>query len=310
MLVSGETFSLPAFAKINLTLRVLGRRPTDGYHELHTIFQTITLQDRLSFAPLPDERFELICSAPGIPTDESNLVHRAATALREHFGVRLGARVELEKKIPVGGGLGGGSSDAAVALLGLARLWKIKTDESELTELGARLGADVPFFLMGGTAFGAGTGTILTSLEDIPRQHLLVVAPGVRVSTVEAYKALNAPALTKVEPAVMLPISRMERQFSDSLHDALHNDFEAVIFSLHPEIERARNALLNCGARRALMSGSGSSVFGIFDSEEAVERARTSLAVEADWQVFACATLARAEYLKALGHCGMVGTGL
>ncbi|MEJ7616049.1 MAG: 4-(cytidine 5'-diphospho)-2-C-methyl-D-erythritol kinase [Pyrinomonadaceae bacterium] len=299
--MSNNAFKLPAFAKINLTLRVLGRR-ADGYHELHTIFQTISLSDHLTFSPLPDERFVLTWSAQNIPADESNLVHRAALALREHFGVRHGARVELEKRIPAGGGLGGGSSDAAIALLGLARLWKIKTDESQLAEIGARLGADVPFFFTGGTALGTGTGTTLKPLEDVSHRHLLIVAPGVKVSTADAYKALNAPALTKVEPAVMLPISRIERQFTDSLPDAMHNDFESVIFRLYPEIERARNALVECGARRALLSGSGSSVFGIFDSEETAGCARVSLPVDTDWNVFACTTLARADYLKALGR--------
>lgn len=298
--VATERFTLPAFAKINLTLRVLGRR-ADGYHELHTVFQTITLQDRLSFEPATDDRLELVCAEPGIPLDESNLVWRAWAALRERFGLRRGARIQLEKMIPAGGGLGGGSADAAVTLLGLSRLWRLDAEATELASVGARLGADVPFFFVGGTALGTGTGTQVAPLEDLPRAHLLVVAPGVAVSTAEAYKALRAPALTKEVSPVMLPISRAEPRFTESLCEVLRNDFEAVVVGRHPEIGRAREALLRCGARCAMLSGSGSSVFGLFDNAEGVERGREALRREAKWRAYACATLAREEYWKALG---------
>ena len=281
-----------------------GRR-VDGYHEISTVFQTITLRDNLTFEELQGERFELACARPDIPVDERNLVHRAAAALRERFGAaRRGARVELEKRIPAGGGLGGGSSDAATALVGLANLWAIETSKAELTEIGARLGADVPFFLTGGRALGTGTGTHVTPLEDVATRHLVVVTPGVKVSTAEAHKALNAPALTKAGSAVMLPISRAEAQNSDSFCELMHNDFEAVVFRLYPEIERARNALLGEGARGALLSGSGSSVFGVFENEDEAASASNALRrVETGWEVFACNTLSRAEYVKAFGRC-------
>jgi 4-diphosphocytidyl-2-C-methyl-D-erythritol kinase len=299
-----KKFTLPAFAKVNLSLRVLGRR-ADGYHEISTVFQTITLHDRLTFEELTGGRIELVCAAPDIPVDESNLVRRAATALREHFGGDArGARIELEKKIPAGGGLGGGSSDAAVALLGLSHLWEIKTCKSELAEIGARLGADVPYFFTGGRALGTGTGTEIAPLEDVPEEHFLVVTPGVKVSTAEAYKALNAPALTKAGSAVMLPISHTEGQTSDSLHELMRNDFETVVFGLHPEIERARKALLAQGARASLLSGSGSSVFGVFDQGDEAARACVALRAEARWEVSACSTLSRSEYRKAFGRCG------
>ncbi|HYY55978.1 MAG TPA: 4-(cytidine 5'-diphospho)-2-C-methyl-D-erythritol kinase, partial [Pyrinomonadaceae bacterium] len=146
-----DTLTLPSFAKINWTLRVLGRRP-DDYHELHTVFQTITLHDRLRLTVRDDGRIVIYCDAPEIPVDEHNLVYRAAAALREKYGVRRGVTVELEKLIPAGGGLGGGSSNAAVALIGLAHLWRVETTASELAQMGALLGADVPFFFKGGTA--------------------------------------------------------------------------------------------------------------------------------------------------------------
>ncbi len=304
--MTDRKFTLPAFAKINLTLRVLGRR-ADGYHEISTIFQTITLQDRLTFEPLSDSRFELVCSALDIPADETNLVHRAASALRERFNVRQGGRVTLEKRIPAGGGLGGGSSDAAVALLGLSRLWDLTIKRREAAEIGARLGADVPFFFTGGTASGTGTGTDITALEDAPRSELVVVTPAVKVSTAVAYKALNAPALTKVKAAAMLPISHAGGDFSDSHRGGVkHNDFEAVVFSLYPEIGRVKDALLEVGARWAMLSGSGSSVFGVFDSEREVRRALRALNAEAGWHVSPCHTLSRADYRAAFGECGAI----
>jgi 4-diphosphocytidyl-2-C-methyl-D-erythritol kinase len=300
--VSAQRFTLPAYAKINLGLRVVGRR-TDGYHEIRTVFQTITLHDRLTFEPLDAERLELTCAAPDIPTDESNLVLRAGLALRERFGVRVGARVELDKRIPAQGGLGGGSSDAAVALLGFARLWGLRPDREELTAIGARLGSDIPFFLTGGTALGTGRGTTISPCEDGPVRRLLVVTPGAGVSTAEAYRALNAPALTKQEPAAILHVSCVGAQISGPLREALRNDFEAVVFRLEPEIERARDRLLEAGASAASLSGSGASVFGMFDSDEAWRRAAEALGGEAGWQVFPCETLLRGEYLKSLGGC-------
>ena len=299
--MSEEIIKLPAFAKINLGLRVLGRR-ADGYHEICTIFQTVTLRDTLTFEAADDERLELTCTDPSIPTDESNLVMRAASLLRGRYRVSRGARVRLEKRVPAGGGLGGGSSDAAATLIALSNLWNLKTDSAELSEMGARLGADVPFFLTGGTALGAGTGTEITPLEDARKMALVVATPDVHVSTAEAYKALNAPALTKTDGVVNLSVSRTEADFPDSLCDVMSNDFEAVVVRLHPEIGRARDALLGAGAARASLSGSGSSVYGVFESELEAGRAAKALSgAEGSWQVSACATLTRAEYVAALG---------
>ena len=303
--MSAEKIKVPAFAKINLGLRVHGRRP-DGYHEISTVFQTVSLHDTLSFQLGTDEKLELACSDPSIPTDFNNLAMRAASALREHFGVKLGARIELEKSIPAGGGLGGGSADAAITLAALATLWEIEADAHELAEIGARLGADVPFFLTGGTALGTGTGAEIRPLEDAPKLHLVVVAPGVHVSTAEAYHALGAPALTKVEPLVNLSVSRTEADFPDSLCGVWSNDFEAVVVRLYPEIGRAREGLVEAGAQRVMLSGSGSSVFGVFESKGEAARARETLQAETGWRVFACETLTRAEYLAALGRVAAV----
>jgi 4-diphosphocytidyl-2-C-methyl-D-erythritol kinase len=295
-------FTLPAYAKINLGLCVLGRR-ADGYHELRTVFQTITLHDELNFTARTDKRIELVCAAPDIPTDETNLVRRAAVALLERYGLKHGAQIELTKRIPAGGGLGGGSSDAAAALVGLAQLWQVHTNGQELSEIGAHLGADVPFFFTGGTGRGTGRGTDIEPLPDRPKMHLIVVTPGVKISTADAYKALSAPALTKPNRPVNLPISRRAADAARACATELINDFAPVVFRLQPDIERAHDALLTAGADAAALSGSGSSVYGIFDSERAQGSALLALRPAAGWQVFACTTLARTEYRQAFGAC-------
>lgn len=298
--MSQSSFTLPAYAKINWTLHVLGRR-VDGLHELHTIFQTITLHDRLTFSARDDDRLSLSSDEPTIPVDERNLVWRAAQALRDRHRIRKGASVHLEKRIPAEGGLGGGSSDAAIALLALAHLWQVETSREELAGIGAGLGADVPFFFTGGTALGTGLGTEVKPLPDIHAAHLLIITPRAKVSTAEAYKALKRPALTKDSSAIILSISRAEAHLKDSLHEALHNDFEQVIFDLYPEIARARRCLIEHGARGALLAGSGASVFGIFENKEELGLAQTVFEKEAGWRVFASSALGREAYLEALG---------
>ena len=300
--MSLTSFALPAHAKINWRLHVPGRRAS-GFHELRTVFQTITLHDRLTFTLREDDRLDLSTNEPEIPVDERNLVWRAALALKEKYRIRRGASVQLEKRIPSPGGLGGGSSDAAVALLGLAHLWEVETNKEELTELGALLGADVPFFFTGGTALGTGLGTEINPLPDVTAEHILVVTPRAKVSTAEAYKALRRPALTKESADIILSISRAEAKLFDSLHEALHNDFEPVIYELYPEIARARASLIEQGAEGALLAGSGASVFGIFDKREALVRAQGVLEREPGWRVFASAALGRKGYLESLGSC-------
>jgi 4-diphosphocytidyl-2-C-methyl-D-erythritol kinase len=300
--VLDDALTLPSFAKINWMLRVLGRRP-DNYHELHTIFQTVTLHDRLRFTLRADERIEIRCDAHGIPVDETNLIHRAGIALRERYGIRKGVTIELEKHIPAGGGLGGGSSNAAIALMGLTHVWGIEATGSELAGMGARLGADVPFFFTGGTAAGTGLGTLISPLADVADVRLLIVTPGVKVLTGEAYKALSAPALTKQRSDIILSSSRADAIIPDSVPYHLYNDFERVLLRLEPEMARAKYALIEAGARASLLAGSGSSIFGIFDNSESQERAAQQLSAEKGWRVFLCGALKRAAYVEALGPC-------
>ena len=305
--MSTPLFTLPSFAKINCSLRILGKR-SDGYHEIRTVLQTVSLHDTLRFATAADPEILLSCDDPLIPTDQNNLIVRAAIALRDRYGVRAGVCMHLEKRIPVQGGLGGGSSNGAVALLGLAHLWKVRTNVSALAELAAELGSDVPFFLSGGRALGTGTGTSIFSLPDLERQDLLIVSPTAIVATAEAYKALSSAALTTRNSDSILAISRGSTNSSDwdqwPVTEDLENDFEQVIFDIEPEIGRVKKALLQAGARSALLAGSGSSVFGIFDNREAQQRALEQIRAESGWRIFPCATLSREEYTRAMGSCG------
>jgi 4-diphosphocytidyl-2-C-methyl-D-erythritol kinase len=286
---------LPSFAKINWTLRVPGKRP-DGYHEVVTLMQSVSLCDELTFEVRDDNEVSLTCNDPSIPTDNSNLVVRAARALSD----RHGATIRLFKKIPAKGGLGGGSSNAAVTLLALNRLWRTGLSDTDLRRIGSGLGADVPFFFSGGTVVAHGIGTDLDEVSDFPKRHLIIVTPNASVSTATAYAALNAPSLTTPNSVSILSSSFTEPFSGDSSLWPLHNDFEGVIFELEPEIRRAKSALFDSGARAALLAGSGSSVFGIFDDEAARDQALKNVRREAGWRLFACHTLSRSEYCQAI----------
>lgn len=293
------SFKLSSFAKINLTLRVYGRRAGDGLHEVETHLQTISLHDELTFAR--GEDFALTCDAVDVPTDKTNLVARANQLLRERFNLSYGASIELKKRIPVQAGLGGGSSNAAMALIGLARLWNLELEPVQLAELGAELGADVPFFFAGGTAFGAGRGEEIELLEDVPRKPLVIVMPDATVSTAEAYQSLARPFLTNADLATILRGSRSESFDPQFFERTLHNDFESVVFERYSQTRTARDKLLELGAQAALLSGSGASVFGVFEDDATQRRAFESLQQTRNWRVFACYTLNRNQYLSESG---------
>lgn len=292
-----NSFTLSAFAKINWFLKILGKR-SDGFHEICTALQTVLLHDDLHFSE--NDSLILICDEPNIPTDESNLILKAANVLREKYKIEKGAKIRLEKRIPSPGGLGGGSSDAAVALIGLSRLWQIEIDEKDLFEIASSLGSDVPFFLEGGTALGTGRGTEIKPLEDLEEKYLLIVTPNVSVSTAEAYARLNAPPLTNNSSKSILEICQNEAERQHLRQFELENDFEEVIFKIEPEIERVKNALLENGAKNALMSGSGASVFGIFENEETRQATLRAFANEQNWRMFAVATVSRDEYRRKI----------
>ncbi|HEY5884657.1 MAG TPA: 4-(cytidine 5'-diphospho)-2-C-methyl-D-erythritol kinase [Pyrinomonadaceae bacterium] len=294
---------LPSFAKINWSLRVLGKR-SDGYHEIHTTLQTISLHDDLRFEPNDSGEIVLSCDDPRIPQGADNLVVRAARSLKDRYAVRVGANIQLHKRIPAQAGLGGGSSNAAVTLIALNRLWHLNASGSDLAAIAASLGADVPFFLNGGMAIATGIGTTLTKAPDAELTHLIVLHPRASVSTADAYKALKSAALTSNNAMPILAGSPQAEHSSESNPmsvQALHNDFESGVFEMEPEIKSAKSALLGAGAHGALLAGSGSSVFGIFADRETQQRAVNEIQLETGWRIFECVTVSRFEYERALG---------
>lgn len=303
--MSSTTFQVPSFAKINWSLQVLGRR-TDGYHEIRTLLQTISLHDDLLFTSVSDDEVIFSCSDPDIPGGLGNLVVQAAHALRDRFHLHAGARIHLEKRIPAKGGLGGGSSNAAITLLGLSQLWNLDLEQEDLLDLAGKLGADVPFFFLGGTVLAEGTGTRVTAVKDAAQKHLVIISPNAAVSTAAAYESLQASALTTSNDDTILSSFHAEADLELSRLCIPRNDFERVVFESEPEIRRAKNELERVGAESSLLSGSGSSVFGIFESKQEQERAIAELKAEPGWRVFPAVTMSRSEYLQALGPCGVL----
>ncbi len=283
----------PAFAKVNLSLELLGTRP-DGYWEIRTVYQTVALHDRLRMRLTRSRgRVELRVPGGGAPTGHGNLVHRILTRALRVLGVRRGVEVELEKNIPAGRGLGGGSSDAAAALLGLLRLTRTRLAAKELFRLGEAAGADVPFFFLGGRALGVGRGDDVYALDDVAPLWCVLLCPPFGIPTRGAYAWARR----------LTPRRRAGKMFSarpsgSGLWDG-GNDFEPVIFPRFPELARMKAALLAAGAEQAGLSGSGSTVYGLFD-----QRA-TAAAAAARWAsaaaVFAVAALPRSAYQRALG---------
>lgn len=291
-------FTLPSFAKINWTLEILGKRP-DGYHELRTLLQTVSVADELDFE-LIEQGIEIVCDHPQVPCDETNLVHRAARSLRDFTSVDKGVRVTIQKNIPTAAGLGGGSSNAAVTLFALQKLWQVRLAPRDLFELGAKLGADVPFFLMGGTCLGVGRGDEVYPLMDLKAENLLLVNAGILVPTREVYA--NLPArLTNPKAITKMPTSLETAYASIVTQDEqirLHNDLEIPVLARHPLLGEIKDGLIRAGASGVLMSGSGSTIFAVFDSEAARSNAQDEL-IRQGWWCAPARTLGREEYQKA-----------
>lgn len=258
-------------AKINWSLYVLDKRP-DGYHNICSLMQCISIYDSLTLAPA--DHIELV-SDVDVPAHE-NLVFKAADALKKHTGIKKGVNITLTKEIPSGAGLGGGSSDAAAALWGLNSFWGINLGKDELKTIGAGLGADVPFFFDCPMALAEGRGEVLTPLKPGLSYNLLLLKPDISVPTAWAYKALSSAKLTNTDSKVnniKLIYDLLISGTISSLSENLHNDFEDVVFNEYSMIGELKNKLLNAGAVAALMSGSGSSIFGVFEESEAAEKA-------------------------------------
>jgi 4-diphosphocytidyl-2-C-methyl-D-erythritol kinase len=296
--------TFPAFAKINLCLRILGER-SDGYHEISTFLQTISLHDTINIDHSERSEIEFWCDEHALPLGSDNLVVRAAEELRRRYAPGRGARIRLEKRIPFAAGLGGGSSNAAITLIGLSTLWKLKISPLELLEVAAGLGADVAFFLFGGTVLATGVGATIEPLPDGVTEYLLVLKPNCGVSTADAYHLLDlekqySDALTSAEVKPILSGWPQHEFFDTHGDESQLNDFESVV--LTPEIRRAKNAMKQAGGRLPILAGSGSAIYAFFDNEDAQRRAIQAIELEAGWRVFPCRTVARNQYRSALGE--------
>jgi len=298
---------IPAFAKVNLRLDVLGKR-ADGYHEVRNILQTVTLHDTLRFRSARGSGIELrIEGNPQLSEEavEKNLVYRAVDALRRELRIRPGVEILLQKKVPAGRGLGGGSGDAAAALLGYLQLTRKKLQPMRLLEIASSLGADVPFFLLGGRALGVGKGDEIYPLPDVPKKTLLIVSPkDIHVPTPDAYRWLHAPELASLtKSAANHKLFEFCALCWSALGGPLSNDFENAVFRRHPRLNQIRRVLLQGGASEALLAGSGSAVFGVFPSPAKARRAVRGFPHD---QTFVCETLSRSSYARRMNIADML----
>lgn len=281
-----------SFAKINLGLEIVRKRP-DGYHDIRTLFQTITLADELVFEPAPAGTLELEGDDPGVAWDRTNLVHRAAALLRRASGTDAGVRISVRKSVPAGRGLGGGSSNAAATLLALDAMWGLGLGAAGLAPLARSLGADVPFFLKGGLCLGEGIGDRLTPLADLAPLPCLLVFPPFSIPTPSIYAGVD-PALTSPGKD-----SKIVRFLESGDFGLLENDLERVIFRAYPETERWKSFFREQGALVSQVSGSGSAVYGIFPDTESAAAARRRL--PGTTAAHLAATLPRKGYWAQLG---------
>ncbi len=285
-----------AFAKINLGLRILGRRP-DGYHEIRTVYQTVGIYDRLLVELQPSGGgIEVACDDPQVPSGRGNLVYQIASRWKRARKFPGTIRIRIEKRIPAGAGLGGGSSDAAVALIALERMTGDRMNPRTRFRIAVETGSDVPFFLWGGRALGLGRGEEVYPLADFGRHPCLVVFPGHAVSTAEAYR--EAGRLTKNRRTSRMEVFGAWPHLSPEISGPAENDFEAVIFARWPELASMKRRLIRAGAKVASLTGSGSAVFALFDSDRKLRHAKKLIPV--GWKVFLTFTVPRNEYQRRL----------
>jgi 4-diphosphocytidyl-2-C-methyl-D-erythritol kinase len=296
-----NSIQLRAFAKINLGLKILGKR-RDGYHEIRTVYQTLELHDRLevSLHP-PPGRVRVECDHASVPTGRENLVYQACVLWKRARKFPGRIEVRLEKRIPAGSGLGGGSSDAAATLVGLERLTGDRLDPARRWALAARLGSDVPLFLLGGRVLGCGRGEEAYPLEDLPERRCLVAFPGFAVSTSEAYATLGRALrfrLTRTPEAPSIDSFGARSPFPLEHWGPAENDFERVVFARWPELARLKRQFIRAGAETASLTGSGSAVYAIFASARQLNAALKLVPV--GWQTFRTRTLTRRAYRRAV----------
>ena len=270
-----DTIQLRAMGKINLALDVLGRLE-NGYHEVRMIMQTVQLYDRVTLTLREDADIVIHTNLPFLPTDKNNIAWKAARLMADTFGLDRGVDVDIEKHIPVAAGMAGGSTDAAAVLFGMNRLFGLGQPMKRLMELGVTLGADVPYCLMRGTALSEGIGEILTPLPALPDCHILIAKPGVSVSTRSVYERIDSCGVPS-HPDIDGMIGALKANDLDGVADRMANVLEAVTIAAHPQIDAIKQTMKDCGAKNALMSGSGPTVFGLFDDKSKAIRAKEEL---------------------------------
>jgi 4-diphosphocytidyl-2-C-methyl-D-erythritol kinase len=281
---------LRAFAKVNLGLEIEGKMD-DGYHRIKTIFQSIDLFDILDFE-IMESGIEVKGDREDIPWNEGNLIYKAVKKFNEKFGIKKGVRVYVEKRIPPGSGLGGGSSNAACTLIALRRIFCPHLEMEKLVPIASEIGADVPYFLHGGTCLGEGRGDLIREIEDLENLHFFIVIPDVNVSSEEAYNEWDRSRLT-FSPKKS-NIKRLEKHID---LDSLRNDLEKVVFRKYKKLEEIKKRMKKEGFRKVLMSGSGSSIFGVIDDMNKIEELRDKFSL---YRVEIVRSIGRKEYWKRL----------
>jgi len=269
-------------AKVNLRLDILGKRP-DGYHDIRTIFQKISLGDDLTLAVIKSG-IEVVCDNPLVPTNEGNLAYAAAKMLVTRFAIKDGIRITIKKRIPIAAGLGGGSSNAACTLAGINQLFGLGLSNRELMSMARDLGADVPFFLFGSSAIGTGIGDVLQAITIHPNLWFLLVTPDVQISTAWAYQNVRR-GLTNGADNITIPSCINDIA---EIIAILSNDLEKVVLPRFPLLQDIKDGLRNQGALGSMMSGSGSTVFGIFLSEEKAVQALEQMDMPPAWHKSVC----------------------
>ena len=284
-----ESVNLFSPAKINLRLEILSKRP-DNYHEIKTIFHKISIFDKIGLEKIPGNKVQVTIDDPAIPTDNTNLAVKAANLIFSYADIKPGIKIDIKKKIPAGAGLGGGSSNAAITLKGLNTLLNLNISEQIIAEFAVKLGADVPFFLTdASTAYATGIGEKIKSIETHNKLWFLVIFPGFTVSTAWAYNSINKyNLLTKRTKNNIIFNYSLD---INTVKSSLYNDFESVVNKRHTEIPKIKEQLIKTGAQGALLSGSGSSVFGIFPDKASAKKASSNFKSDSKQKVFIAQTL-------------------
>lgn len=289
MIVTNSDLRIHAHAKINLYLEVIGKRP-DGYHEIETVFHSIGLHDDVIVRKRGNGNITVHCDDPRVPSDARNLAYRAAKLLIDQCGDVPGVEIDIRKRIPVASGLGGGSADAAAVCWGMNQLFELNLTQPELMRISARLGADVPFCLLGGSAIGRGKGDILTPLPPLGNAWVALANPGFGISTAWVYENVNFP-LTKPSKSVNILVCQLKNGELESAAAQLYNRLETTVNAKYPSVAKLKTRLSACrGSLGALMSGSGATVFALMESQRRAKVAVESLGAETAYRAVTTAS--------------------